>query len=115
MQLRQSHLAGISWLKLEGKKRQQKHQEVEDVVIGALPQRGSTPRSKSAHHVLVFALQDSTCDGRSEDKPNDLNSHDAVVRTSPMTWNSHDTMNGLTHTIHVQRHRIQMSLWRTLI
>ena len=32
-----------------------KHQEVEDVVTGALPQRGSTPQSKSAHHMLLAA------------------------------------------------------------
>lgn len=35
--------------------KQQKHQEVEDVINGALPQRGSTPQSKSAHHMLISA------------------------------------------------------------
>lgn len=62
----------------EGSKREEKHQEVEDVVNGALPQRGSTPRSKSAHHVRLAAQLNHgvwSCLGRVRHKHKQVYSH----------------------------------------
>lgn len=55
MKSKGSWLRGLRANGESGKAAAVQHQEVEDVVTGALPQRGSTPRSKSAHHMLLIA------------------------------------------------------------